>query len=434
MAKAPHARDLAAECLVQVLVHGRSLADALPPRLEKLPERERGLCQEICYGVARWYPRLEALAGLLLNKPMKQKDQDIHALILLGLYQLGWLSIPPHAAVAETVAAAKRRNKPWASGLVNALLRRYQREQDELEQQLADNDPAQTAHPAWLLKAIRKDWPEQWPTIIEANNQRPPMTLRVNLGHASREAYLSRLEEAGIGAVANTHVPSAITLEQAVAVDRLPGFANGDVSVQDAAAQLAASLLQLAPGQRVLDACAAPGGKTGHILETAADLDVVALDQDARRLERVSENLHRLGKQAQLVAADAADTQAWWDGRPFDRILLDAPCSATGVIRRHPDIKILRRAQDIEQLVLTQRTLLDALWPLLKPGGILLYATCSTLKRENQLQVANFLANREDAEEIPLHESWGIKIPAGRQILAGQDGMDGFYYACLRKQ
>jgi 16S rRNA (cytosine967-C5)-methyltransferase len=427
------ARDAAAQCLQQVLGSGRSLADLLPPLLTALPERERALCQELCYGVCRWQPRLEVLARLLLSKALKAKDLDIHCLILLGLYQLEGMNIPAHAAVAETVAAVKRRNKPWAGGLVNAVLRRYQREQAELNALIEADPVAASAHPKWLLEAIRSDWPEQWPAIVQANNERPPMTLRVNRRHHSRERYLALLKTAGIAALAAAHAPDAITLEQPVGVERLPGFTEGHVSVQDSAAQLAAGLLRLAPGQRVLDACAAPGGKTGHILESADGLEVIAIDQEARRLQRVEENLQRLGLQASLVVADAANPTPWWDGQPFDRILLDAPCSATGVIRRHPDIKLLRRAEDIAQLVKLQGQILQALWLLLKPGGLLLYATCSTLRRENEQQVANFLAGQEDARELTLQVAWGQRVSVGRQILAGQDGMDGFYYACLEK-
>lgn len=436
MAK-PHAnpRAIAVSILSRVAHDGQSLSTLIPSNLESLPAERRPLAQELCYGTLRWWPRLEWLLQRLLDKPLKAKETEIHALLLLGLYQLSYMDIPPHAAVSETVAVTGLlKKKEWARGLVNAVLRRFQRERDQLEQALADDEAAANAHPAWLLTALQQGWPQQWPAIVAANNARPPMTLRVNRSRQERDSYLALLTEVGIGAHPSTHAPDALTLERPVAVEQLPGFADGLVSVQDAAAQLAAPLLDAKPGMRVLDACAAPGGKTGHLLELNPELDLYALDIEERRLERVAENLSRLGFKAKLLAADAAVPDAWWDGQPFDRILLDAPCSASGVIRRHPDIKLLRRAEDIDQLVQLQETILDALWPLLRPGGILVYATCSVLPRENSEQLANFLAKQEDAVNLPLETNWGQAMVIGRQLLPGQDGMDGFYYACIGKQ
>lgn len=437
MAKAKGAqnpRAVAVTILTRVLKDGQSLSSLLPQSFDSLPPERRALAQELCYGTLRWAPRLEALLELLLSKPLKAKDCDIKSLLLLGLYQLAYMTIPPHAAVSETVAVtALLKNKTWARGLVNAVLRRYQRERESLEAKLADNAEASTAHPAWLLALLKQAWPEQWPAIVDANNQRPPMTLRVNRRHHTREAYQQLLEQQEMSAIASPHAPDALTLSQPVNVEQLPGFSQGEVSVQDAAAQLAAVLLNPQAGMRVLDACAAPGGKTGHLLEISSDIELIALDIEESRLARVEQNLTRLGLKAELVAADAADTASWWDGRPFDRILLDAPCSASGVIRRHPDIKLLRQASDIDQLVKLQGRILEALWPLLAPGGRLLYATCSVLPQENGDQLANFLANHEDALERPLHGQWGLATRVGRQILPAQDGMDGFYYACIEK-
>lgn len=427
------ARDTAVQVLQQVMVRGRSLATVLPILLPNLPVSERGLCQELSYGTLRWQPRLEQILDRLLNKPLKRKDSDIGILMLIGLYQLDQLEIPHHVAVSETVAVAKRLNKVWAKGLVNAVLRRFLREREQLSTTLQGNEQVIHAHPKWLLEAIRTDWPEQWQAIAAANNGRPPMTLRVNRHLASREAYLERLRNEGLAAQPAQFAEEAITLEKPAAVERLPNFNKGMVSVQDAAAQLAAGLLDLQSGQRVLDACAAPGGKSAHILERCPGVELTALDVDPERLERVQENLDRLQLKAALIAGDAANPTTWWDGKPYDRILLDAPCSATGVIRRHPDIKVLRRADDIPRLIALQGEILTAMWSLLKPGGMLLYATCSIFKGENEQQLAKFLADREDGYELPLDVEWGYRQQVGRQILPDQDGMDGFYYACLRK-
>ena len=384
-------------------------------------------------GTLRWAPRLQALASLLLERPLRQRDLDIHTLLLSGLYQLLYLSIPAHAAVSLTVAAATTLGKEWAKGLLNGTLRRLQREQETLIERVDQSEEAALAHPAWLLQLLRQQWPEQWQAIATANNARPPMTLRVNRRHGDATGYLARLEQAGIAAATHPMVDSAIALEVPVGVEQLPGFGAGEVSVQDAAAQLAAGLLDLQPGQRVLDACAAPGGKTSHMLEYCPDLSMLALDSEPARLQRVAENLVRLGLSATLQAGDAGDPSQWWDGTPFDRILLDAPCSGSGVIRRHPDIKSLRRPADIATLAAGQRRLLHALWPLLKPGGMLVYATCSVLPAENALQVASFLQEQPDAREVVIATDWGHAVTAGRQILPGENGMDGFYYACLSK-
>lgn len=428
-------RALAAVAVDQVLSHGRSLSDVLPEAAPRLNDSTHSaLLQELVYGTLRWAPQLEAVAGQLLRKPLKAKDSDIFALILVGLYQLMHLRVAPHAAVSLSVAAAEELKKEWAKGLLNALLRGYQRDPALLER--ANTEAASVyAHPDWLLDRLRKDWPEDWSAIATANNARPPMTLRVNRRRQSRADYLTQLQHAELDARCHEFAPDALILNAPVDVDRLPGFAQGFVSVQDAAAQLAAVLLDAQPGERVLDACAAPGGKTAHVLECQPELvELVALDRDEKRMRRVSETLKRLGVEATCVVADAGDASAWWDGRPFDRILLDAPCSATGVIRRHPDIKMLRQPEDIAQVVAEQARLLATLWTTLRPGGLLLYATCSVLRDENDGQLRRFFAAHADAEPVNIAASWGRVGDYGWQILPGDADMDGFYYACIRKK
>lgn len=428
-------RALAACLLRAVISEGRSLTGLLGDS-HALLERasDRALTQELCYGVLRWYPRLQALANRLLDKPLRARDQDLYALLLAGLYQLLYLDKPAHAVVHETVNAARALDKPWATGVINAVLRHCQRRLPRLLHELDAEADSRWAHPDWLLALLQADWPGDWQAMVDANNQRPPLILRVNARHHSVQAYGSLLDEAGIAWRALAGSPTAIHLPNAVAVDRLPGFARGWVSVQDAGAQIAAAWLQARPGERVLDACAAPGGKTCHILEREPDVgELVALDIDPRRLRHIQDNLARLDLQATLQVADAVDTAGWWDGKPFDRILLDAPCSATGVIRRHPDIKVLRRATDIQRLVSRQHALLEALWPLLAPGGMLLYVTCSVLKRENVDQMQRFIHAHPDCQALVPEAGWGRPLAIGRQILPGEQGMDGFYYASLVK-
>ncbi|NTY92124.1 16S rRNA (cytosine(967)-C(5))-methyltransferase RsmB [Pseudomonas putida] len=427
-------RLAAARALATVLSGKASLNSSLPAQLDKVDERDRGLTQDLAFGTARWQPRLDLLAAQLLQKPFKAADADVQALLLVGLYQLFYTRIPAHAAIGETVGCADKLKKPWAKGLLNAVLRRAQREGEELLAGMERDPVVRTAHPRWLQKALKAFWPEQWEAICAANNAHPPMILRVNRRHHSRDAYLALLAEAGIGASACQYSRDGIVLAEACDVRGLPGFAEGWVSVQDEAAQLSADLLELAPGQRVLDACCAPGGKTCHLLEAEAGLaQMVAIDLEAKRLTRVRENLDRLQLDAELIACDARDTASWWDGKPFQRILLDAPCSATGVIRRHPDIKLTRQADDIPALAALQGELLDALWPTLEVGGMLLYATCSSLPTENTEVVGAFLARTPGARELDLATEAGLRQPHGRQLLAQEGGHDGFYYAKLIK-
>jgi 16S rRNA (cytosine967-C5)-methyltransferase len=428
------ARAAAAQVIGQILRHQGSLSSLLPGIQTKVVETDRALLQELCFGTLRWHPRLDAYLQGLLDKPLRSKDSDIQALLLLGLYQLLHTRIPDHAAIGETVEVARSLKKPWATKLINGVLRRFQREQETLDIQLKEDPVFTSNHPDWLLKAIRHAWPEQTNRIIAANNAHPPFTLRLNPAQQNREAYLADLASRGIPGHATPFSTVGITLEQARDPRELPLFKDGGISVQDEAAQLSAGLLELEPGQRVLDACCAPGGKTGHILETVAGLDVVALDSDERRLARVRENLARLQVAATILCGDASQPAAWWNSELFDRILLDAPCSATGIIRRHPDIKVLRTYDDIKKLAQLQSQLLDGLWPLLKPGGILLYATCSIMPAENTRVVEAFLNRQSDASCDPLPVNWGIPQTCGQQLLPDEKGHDGFYYARLRKR
>jgi 16S rRNA (cytosine967-C5)-methyltransferase len=424
-------RLIAARALSRVFQDGQSLTAVLESALKAVESgKDRAFIQALCYGVCRYYHRLNFILSELLDKPLK--DQDVKTLALMGLYQLKYMRVKPHAAVSETVLAA--RKKPWAKALINALLRSYLRKQDNFEQKADNVQYAAVSHPDWLIKKIEQDWPQQAQQILLENNRQPPMALRVNLARISRDQYLQQLSDQGIVAVAVSFCPSAIILDKPVAVDLLPGFAEGLVSVQDTAAQLAAGLLDVQAGHRVLDVCAAPGGKAAHILEYQPQLkELVAVDVDESRMQRVSDNLQRLKLPARLVVGDAASPPDWWDGQLFDRILLDTPCSALGVIRRHPDIKLLRRAEDIEPLQALQKNILHAVWPLLAPGGTMLYATCSILKQENEQQIDIFLAERPDAVELPIDAAWGFSGSHGRQIMTGESAMDGFYYARLSK-
>lgn len=430
-------RALAARVVEQVLVRSRYLDTALAETLTTLPPtqvRDAALIQEMAYGVLRWFHQLQAVAALFLSKPLKDKDQDVYALLLTGLYQLRYMRVARHAAVQETVEAAAALKKPWAKNLLNACLRSYLRAEPRAQAAVAADPVALYSYSPWLIGEIRRDWPDDWKEILTAGNQRPPMVLRVNLRKQTREQYLARLIDAGVAARSLPLTQTAVCLEQPVAVNGLPGFAQGEVSVQDAAAQFAAVLLDAHEGERVLDACAAPGGKTGHLLEHTPGLgEMVALDREPARVALIEENLARLGFTAKTIAADAAEPATWWDGRPFDRILLDVPCSASGVIRRHPDIKIRRQPADLPRLLETQTRMLDALWPLLKPGGKLLYVTCSILPAENEKQMQAFLTRHPDAGEEALPLSAGRARSLGRQILPGESDMDGFYYACMGK-
>ncbi|MDE2070182.1 MAG: 16S rRNA (cytosine(967)-C(5))-methyltransferase RsmB [Gammaproteobacteria bacterium] len=426
-------RALAARVLATVW-QGARLDEALRQAVRlDYPARDAALVRELCYGTLRFEPRLEFWLTGLLKRPLEAREPELHALLLLGLYQLSEMRVPPHAAIAETVEACRHLFKPWAVQLANAVLRRFQREQAHLMTELPQHEAAYYAHPRWLLERIRQDWPDHWREILAAGNQRPPLTLRVNRLRRTRAALLVELAAAGIAAQACGFSAAGVTVLEPFDVRTQPGFAAGHFSVQDEAAQLAAELLEVHAGMRVLDACAAPGGKTCHLLECCPQAQLLALDNDAGRAQKIHQNLQRLGLAAEVKVADATQPDTWWDGRPFERILLDAPCSASGVIRRHPDIKVRRRPEEVSALVAMQAQMLAALWPLLASGGKLLYVTCSLLAEENAAQVDKFLAAHADARALPIAAHWGVASPPGRQILAGESRMDGFYYACLHK-
>ncbi len=427
-------RAVAALAVHDVLGPGRALDQALEQRLGGLSDgRDRGLAREIAYGVLRFLPRLRLLAAKLLQRPIKRRDLDLECLLLAGLYQLLYLRVPAHAAVSETVAAARLLDKPWAAGLLNGVLRGFGRRREELLAALEQESSARWCFPGWLLERLRSTWPDAWEELVEQSNRRPPMVLRVNRALTSRTEYAGRLAAAGLAARPLVHAAQGLVLDRPVEVEALPGFGDGLVSVQDGAAQLAAPLLQPEAGQRVLDACAAPGGKAAHILELAPEVKLTAVDINLERLEPLRANLARLQLDARVLAGDVADRSgAWAEGR-YERILLDVPCSATGVIRRHPDIKWLRRPADIGRLTRLQARILDTLWSRLVPGGMLVYVTCSLLAEENYQQIQAFLQRTDDARELPIEAPWGRICRHGRQVLTGAAAMDGFYFARLTK-
>jgi 16S rRNA (cytosine967-C5)-methyltransferase len=415
-------RAEAAKIVAAVATRGRSL-DAVLSFDPQATRQERGLLRALAYDSIRWYLRLDALLERLLARPGQKLDPDVRALAIVGLCQLLYTDIPEHAAVAETVEAARSLGHPRAAGFINAVLRRCQREHKQLSAQIDRDIAVRTAHPRWLVDALVADWGDESQAILDANNQRPPFWVRVNRRRTTGADYRNRLAASAIAVADSMFDDEALLLAEAMDVAELPGFAAGDVSIQDAAAQLGARLLAPRAGERVLDACAAPGGKTGHLLELQPELaQLVAVDVSSERLTRIADNLRRLGLSATLVAGDAGKPSDWWDGRPFERILLDVPCSATGVIRRHPDIKLLRRPEDVSALAARQLQLLQAVWALLAPGGRLVYASCSALAAETVAVVKAFMATGVRARETDE-----------RRIAAGTAGMDGFYYACLEK-
>jgi 16S rRNA (cytosine967-C5)-methyltransferase len=418
--------------MLQIVDRGRSLDDVFADSWYQsltASSRDLALSRELVFGLCRWYYALSALLARRLQKPLRERDRDIEIILLLGLYQLLVIKTGAHAAVNETVKLTLSRKKTWARGLVNAVLRAVAREETSLDA----NAQAQ-AYPDWILARIHRDWGEQADQLLIEGNQRPPMTLRVDTRRASRDSSIDALRADGVDARKHEIVATAIELASPCDVTRLTGFAQGILSVQDAAAQIAASLLVCAAGERVLDACAAPGGKTAHLLQTYDDIELDALDSSEARLERVRQNLQRIDKSARILVGDAADPDSWFNGNHYDCILADVPCSASGVIRRHPDIKLLRRESDIMPIIAQQRKILDAVWRLLKPGGRMLYSTCSIFKDENEVQIAKFLDRHPDGSEVTLHDvPWGARCPHGRQVLTGCDNMDGFYYALLTK-
>lgn len=429
-------RAAAAQVIFKVVDKQLSLSTVLPEYQQKVASKDAALLQEIAYGVLRFLPRLEFISRQLIAKPLKGKQRVVHHLILVGLYQLTYMRVPAHAAVAETVNGIKTLKRPALKGIVNGVLRNFQRQQAELEAQALESETGRFSHPGWYIKQLKEQYPQHWQSILEANNQRPPMWLRVNQQQYDLKAYQDLLNQQGISSHTNEVLPQGLLLEKACDVNQLPEFAQGACSVQDGAAQLAAYLVEPQAGERILDCCAAPGGKTMHLLELQPQLKLVqALDIEAQRLERVEQNCQRLGLKAQIICGDASKPEQWWDGEQYDKILLDAPCSATGVIRRHPDIKWLRKAKDIEALSELQAKIIDAIWPLLKPGGTLVYATCSILKQENEQQIQAFLQRQSQAQHMQIEASQNAQAQSqlGWQLLPGEWQQDGFYYCKLRK-
>lgn len=427
-------RAEAATAIDAVVNDGRSLDRALARSDENVDLKDRPMIRMLCYGCLRHYWQLRAELDELLERPLKKRDRVIESLMIIGIFQLSDTRVPDHAAVSATVEAASVLRRPKLKGLVNAILRNFLRNRTARE--VPHSEETEFNHPQWLIDRIRHDWPFQWEQILAANNERAPMWLRVNANYGTAAEF--KAQNAIQGSLLDG-LPHALRLDSPLAVEELPGFSAGQVSVQDAAAQLAAPWLLADGGQKVLDACAAPGGKTGHLLELLPDsAALTAIDSAVERLPGIRENLSRLNLDATVLAADASNSGEWWDGTHFDRILVDAPCSATGVIRRHPDIKMLRRETDIGALADLQRRILESLWPLLKPGGRLLYVTCSVLAQENDGVVGPFLATHEDAEENRVLHDYNIRdlmtdTAPGFQVLPGTDGLDGFYFACLNK-
>lgn len=413
---------------------GGSLTALLPAAQQNVSPDDRALLQAFCYGMARWSQQLHAAVEALLSKPMKAKDLDVHLLMQLGILQLSHMRIAEHAAVDQTVKSVKALGKPWAKGLVNAVLRNFQRESDSILNGMSTNH--RLSYPEWMLTQLKSDWPENWESIAFAGNEQAPMTLRVNSRAISVSDYLERLKSANIDVQQHKMCPDAITLDKPLPVSDIPGFTDGLISVQDAAAQLAAGLLGDGIDRVLLDACAAPGGKTAHALEHGKWKQVVALDKDEQRLDKVTETLQRLKLESRAVVkcAEAEQLDTWWNGETINTVLLDAPCSGSGVIRRHPDIKLLRRFQDMSNLAAVQSNLLDALWKTVETGGRLLYATCSIFKSENEQQVDAFVQRTVNARVVPIDLGVGRQRSAGYlQILPGEEGMDGFFYALLEK-
>jgi 16S rRNA (cytosine967-C5)-methyltransferase len=430
----PDTRALAARGLAEVALRGASLRDVMERNARRLSDpRDRALLMALLSEGARWWLRFDAAVDGLLEKPLRHKDPAVHALLVLGLVQLEILQLSDYAAVAATVEATRALGRPPLAGLVNAILRRWQRERDSLLARLDAKPQTRHAHPAWLAAALQRDWPQQAQAVMEADNREPPLMLRVNRQRSERATLIGQLQAAGYPASAHPWLSDALVLPHSTDVTRMPGFEDGLFAVQDGAAQVAADLADLHDGQRMLDACAAPGGKACHLLERA-DVDLTALEFDAARAERIRQNLMRLRLNAKVVIGDAGAPKGWWKGQAFDRILIDAPCSATGVLRRRPDVRLHRRESDIAAMHTQQRRILAALWPLLVPGGRLVYVTCSVLRAENEAIVGDLLAAQPDAQAVAFALPAGQAAGVGWQILPGDGDLDGMYYAVIAKQ
>ncbi|MFC5438593.1 16S rRNA (cytosine(967)-C(5))-methyltransferase RsmB [Rhodanobacter ginsenosidimutans] len=430
----PDTRALAAKGLAEVALRGASLRDVMERNARRLADpRDRALLMALLSEGARWWLRFDAAVDGLLEKPLRHKDPAVHALLVLGLVQLEILQLSDYAAVAATVEATRTLGRPQLAGLVNAILRRWQRERDSLLGRLDAKPQTRHAHPAWLAAALQRDWPQQADAVMAADNREPPLMLRVNRQRSERPALIEQLQAAGYAASAHPWLSDALVLPHSTDVTRMPGFEDGFFAVQDGAAQVAADLADLRDGLRVLDACAAPGGKACHLLERA-DIDLTALEFDAARAERIRQNLMRLRLNAKVVIGDAGAPKGWWKGLPFDRILIDAPCSATGVLRRRPDVRLHRRESDIAAMHAQQRRILAALWPLLAPAGRLVYITCSVLRAENEAIVGELLAAQPDARATAFTLPAGQAAGVGWQILPGDGDLDGMYYAVIEKR
>ncbi len=427
-------RFIACKILLEIFQnHTAFEPELISKRYPKISPRDKDLTAHLIFGVLRYYEKLEAVGNIFLKKALKSKDFDIQMVLLVGIYQLQFMRIAKHAVIHETVQCAALFKKTWAKGLVNAVLQKINRQQDSLNQKNFELN-IETAHPLWLYEQIKTDWPDHYQQILQANNIEAPLTLRVNTKVCSRDEYVKQLEAQDITIALTPHNQTGLIISNAPKVQDLPLFSTGGFSVQDQAAQLAATLLDLQPNQTVLDACCAPGGKTTHILELAPNsIQLTAVEKNKAKMPKVEENLKRLGLTCTLLNDDAVNLQNLEPKLKFDRILLDPPCSATGVIRRHPDIKRLRQAKDITELTKQQSDLLNAMWPLLKTNGMLVYSTCSILQSENEEQIEMFLQRNPDAELIPIEAKWGHALKYGRQILPGDNNMDGFYYAKIRK-
>jgi len=429
-------RAIAAVIIETVCYRHKSLTERFSnPELQP-NEDDRGFVKEICFGTIRYWIRLQAILKTLLEKPLKPEDKDVECLLCVGLYQLLFMSVPEYALVNETVTATRVLEKSWASGLVNKILRIAidKKNNDVL---IARGITAEYSHPNWIIDKIKSAWPDHFDAILKANNQKAPLCLRVNTTKIPFDEYKKILDEHQIAYRCIPGLSHAIILENPMSVEKIPGFKNGLFSVQDACGQKVAEYLDIRSEHNILDACAAPGSKTTHILETCPAIKkLIAIDLSKNRLSKIKENIKRLQLpdiNVKLIAADVCDVNAWWDGELFDRILVDAPCSATGVIRRHPDIKLLRKKTDIKNLTEQQLTILGVLWPTLNKSGKLIYTTCSIFPDENENVIELFLSSHLDAKIISITNSWGLNLKHGQQVLTGDLDRDGFYYAIIQK-
>ncbi|NQZ31175.1 MAG: 16S rRNA (cytosine(967)-C(5))-methyltransferase RsmB [Oceanospirillaceae bacterium] len=429
-----NARYLAVKALTPLLNNQGALKYTLKKQLQLCPEGQRPYLQELCYGTMRHFPSLEAILDQLVTKPIRKKDVDIKVVLLIGIYQLYKLNTADHAVVSETVDVCKTLNKQWATSFVNAALRSFLRKQEEITTALDNNISFKYNHPEWFVQKLMNNWPDHWQQILEANDAHPPLTLRINTAKVSRETFLSELEEQELQGHHCKYSEYGVTLSKPMDITQILGFDEGKFSVQDEAAQLAAQLISPAEGDNILDACSAPGGKLIHLLElSSGTAKIQGLELEPLRAERIIENFERLNLSCPLHIADATK-QDWWDGKLFNKILLDAPCSATGVIRRNPDIKLLRQPEDIHSIAKLQKQILENMWSMLAEGGIIVYATCSIFPQENEKIVAAFIRNNENAQHQEIKADWGTQRDFGRQLFPQQGGHDGFYYAMIKKQ